>query len=43
LLDDQFHQLQLLQDKSAPNFVAEVITLFCKECEQIIGELTKLL
>uniref|UniRef100_A0ACD5ZD16 Uncharacterized protein n=1 Tax=Avena sativa TaxID=4498 RepID=A0ACD5ZD16_AVESA len=43
LLDDQFHQLQLLQDGSAPNFVAEVVKLFCEDGEHIIGELAKLL
>jgi hypothetical protein len=43
LLDDQFQQLQMLQDPSAPNFVAEVVTLFCQDGERIIGELAKLL
>uniref|UniRef100_A0ACD6APP7 Uncharacterized protein n=1 Tax=Avena sativa TaxID=4498 RepID=A0ACD6APP7_AVESA len=43
LLDDQFHQLQLLQDDGAPNFVAEVVTFFCEDGGQIIGELAKLL
>jgi hypothetical protein len=36
-------QLQMLQDGSAPNFVAEVVTLFCEDGERIIGELAKLL
>ncbi|CAD6265053.1 unnamed protein product [Miscanthus lutarioriparius] len=43
LLDDQFQQLQMLQDPSAPNFVSEVVTLFCHDGERIIGELAKLL
>ncbi|XP_051202378.1 histidine-containing phosphotransfer protein 1 isoform X2 [Lolium perenne] len=43
LLDDQFQQLQMLQDPSAPDFVAEVVTLFCEDGERIIGELAKLL
>ncbi|XP_074589056.1 histidine-containing phosphotransfer protein 1-like isoform X1 [Curcuma longa] len=43
LLDQQFQQLQMLQDASNPNFVAEVITLFCKDSEIILTELTKLL
>ncbi|XP_042457647.1 histidine-containing phosphotransfer protein 2-like isoform X2 [Zingiber officinale] len=43
LLDQQFQQLQMLQDASNPNFVAEVITLFCKDSEIILAELTKLL
>ncbi|KAF7046666.1 hypothetical protein CFC21_055684 [Triticum aestivum] len=41
MLDDQFRQLQMLQDESAPDFVAEVITLFCEEGKRIIGEITK--
>ncbi|XP_066326831.1 histidine-containing phosphotransfer protein 1-like [Miscanthus floridulus] len=41
LLDDQFQQLQMLQDPSAPNFVSEVVTLFCQDGERIIGELAK--
>uniref|UniRef100_A0ACD6ADY2 Uncharacterized protein n=1 Tax=Avena sativa TaxID=4498 RepID=A0ACD6ADY2_AVESA len=43
LLDDQFHQLQLLQERSTPNFVADVVKLFCEDGEQIIDELAKLL
>ncbi|PWZ53248.1 Histidine-containing phosphotransfer protein 1 [Zea mays] len=43
LLDDQFQQLQLLQDPSAPDFVSEVVTLFCQDGERIIEELAKLL
>jgi len=33
----------MLQDPSAPNFVSEVVTLFCHDGERIIGELAKLL
>jgi histidine-containing phosphotransfer protein len=43
LLDEQFQQLQLLQDPSAPDFVSEVVTLFCQDGERIIAELAKLL
>jgi histidine-containing phosphotransfer protein len=43
LLDEQFQQLQMLQDASAPDFVSEVVTLFCQDGERIIGELAKLL
>ncbi|RCV32257.1 hypothetical protein SETIT_6G244200v2 [Setaria italica] len=43
LLDEQFQQLQMLQDPSAPDFVSEVVTLFCQDGERIIGELAKLL
>ncbi|KAG8087647.1 hypothetical protein GUJ93_ZPchr0010g10605 [Zizania palustris] len=41
LLDDQFQQLQMLQDFSAPDFVSEVVTLFCDDGERIIGELAR--
>ncbi|CAO2177356.1 unnamed protein product, partial [Urochloa humidicola] len=43
LLDEQFQQLKLLQDPSAPDFVSEVVTLFCQDGERIIAELAKLL
>ncbi|XXG63046.1 hypothetical protein AAC387_Pa05g1316 [Persea americana] len=43
LLDEQFTQLQMLQDANNPGFVAEVISLFCEDSERILGELTKLL
>jgi histidine-containing phosphotransfer protein len=43
MLDDQFYQLQLLQDASAPNFVAEIVTLYCEDGKRIIDELAKLL
>ncbi|CAL9065692.1 histidine-containing phosphotransfer protein 2-like isoform X1 [Musa acuminata AAA Group] len=43
LLDQQFRQLQMLQDASSPGFVAEVITLFCEDSERMLTELTKLL
>ncbi|GMI71020.1 HPT phosphotransmitter 4 [Hibiscus trionum] len=41
MLDNQFNQLQDLQDSSNPNFVDEVITLFCNDAERIITELTR--
>ncbi|KAL6646364.1 hypothetical protein ACP70R_017972 [Stipagrostis hirtigluma subsp. patula] len=43
LLDEQFHQLKNLQDPSTPDFVSEVIALFCDDGVQIIDELAKLL
>uniref|UniRef100_B3TLT2 Histidine-containing phosphotransfer protein n=1 Tax=Elaeis guineensis var. tenera TaxID=51953 RepID=B3TLT2_ELAGV len=43
LLDEQFQQLQMLQDGSNPGFVAEVVTLFCEDSERILTELTKLM
>ncbi|KAF7092641.1 hypothetical protein CFC21_095102 [Triticum aestivum] len=41
LLDDQFRQLEMLQDEGNPDFVAKVVMLFCEEGERIIGELAK--
>ncbi|XP_077230566.1 histidine-containing phosphotransfer protein 2-like [Tasmannia lanceolata] len=41
LLDEQFTQLQMLQDANNPGFVAEVIALFCDDSERILAELTK--
>ena len=42
-LDDQFTQLQMLQDESNPDFVAEVINLFAEDSERLLSELTKAL
>ncbi|KAK1300683.1 Histidine-containing phosphotransfer protein 1 [Acorus calamus] len=39
VLDEQFKQLQMLQDSSNPGFVAEVIALFCEDSERILAEL----
>ncbi|KAK4744710.1 hypothetical protein SAY87_011022 [Trapa incisa] len=38
-LDEQFNQLQQLQDENNPNFVAEVATLFFEDSERILNEL----
>ncbi|KAK8553926.1 hypothetical protein V6N12_030905 [Hibiscus sabdariffa] len=43
VLDNQFNQLQDLQDSSNPNFVEEVIALFCNDAERIITELNRYL
>ncbi|XP_058087262.1 histidine-containing phosphotransfer protein 2-like isoform X2 [Magnolia sinica] len=43
LLDEQFTQLQMLQDANNPGFVAEVVALFCEDSERILAELTKYL
>eukprot|EP00850_Spirogloea_muscicola_P021505 SM000252S09057 [mRNA] locus=s252:135125:137083:+ [translate_table: standard] len=40
ILDDQFTQLQLLQDESNPEFVTEVITLFFEDSEKLLQDLT---
>ncbi|KAL6535354.1 peroxiredoxin type-2 [Orobanche minor] len=39
-LDGQFGQLQLLQDESSPDFVVEVVTLFFKDSERLLNDLT---
>ncbi|KAF6138694.1 hypothetical protein GIB67_009888 [Kingdonia uniflora] len=38
-LDDQFTQLQQLQDESNPDFVFEVVTLFFEDSQRLINEL----
>jgi len=42
-LDDQFNQLEQLQDESNPDFVVKVITLFFDDAERLLNELTKTL
>lgn len=41
LLDEQFSQLQQLQDENTPDFVEEVVALFFEDSERILGELTE--
>ncbi|KAK9919716.1 hypothetical protein M0R45_028297 [Rubus argutus] len=43
VLDEQFNQLQLLQDDSNPNFVVEVVSLFFEDSERLLNDLTKTL
>ncbi|KAK8633850.1 hypothetical protein V6N13_014685 [Hibiscus sabdariffa] len=40
-LDEQFHQLQQLQDN--PDFVVETVSLFFEDSERLLNELTKAL
>lgn len=40
-LDDQFSQLQMLQDESSPDFVEEVVTLFFDDTEKLLENLTE--
>ncbi|KAH9311230.1 hypothetical protein KI387_026265, partial [Taxus chinensis] len=42
-LDEQFTQLQMLQDARNPGFVADVISLFAEDSEKLLTELTKTL
>ncbi|KAK2456479.1 histidine-containing phosphotransfer protein [Trifolium repens] len=39
-LDNQFNQLEQLQDESNPDFVVEVVTLFFDDAERLLNELT---
>ncbi|CAN1196625.1 Histidine-containing phosphotransfer protein 1 [Linum perenne] len=41
ILDDQFTQLQSLQDESNPDFVVEVVSLFFEDSERLINELAQ--
>ncbi|KAF5744180.1 putative histidine-containing phosphotransfer protein 4 [Tripterygium wilfordii] len=43
LVDDQFAELQKLQDQSTPDFVAEFVTLFFEDCEKLINNMAKAL
>ncbi|GLT64467.1 hypothetical protein SLA2020_369580 [Shorea laevis] len=42
-LDEQFNQLQQLQDESNPDFVVEVVSLFFEDSERLLNELGKAL
>ncbi|KAH7543153.1 histidine-containing phosphotransfer protein 1 isoform X1 [Ziziphus jujuba] len=42
-LDDQFNQLQQLQDESNPDFVVEVVYVFFEDSERLLNELAKTL
>lgn len=42
-LDEQFNQLQQLQDENNPDFVVEVVSLFFKDSERLMDELNKAL
>ncbi|KAG0614528.1 hypothetical protein M758_6G184300 [Ceratodon purpureus] len=41
ILDDQFSQLQMLQDESTPDFVEEVVTLFFDDSVKLLENLTE--
>ncbi|KAK8484255.1 hypothetical protein V6N13_139739 [Hibiscus sabdariffa] len=42
-LDEQFTQLQELQDENNPDFVVEVVSLFFEDSERLLNELSKAL
>ncbi|KAE8678141.1 Histidine-containing phosphotransfer protein 1 [Hibiscus syriacus] len=42
-LDEQFTQLQELQDENNPDFVVEVVSLFFEDSDRLLNELTKAL
>lgn len=39
-IDEQYSQLQMLQDESNPEFVEEVVTLFFTDSERLLENLT---
>ncbi|XP_055816824.1 histidine-containing phosphotransfer protein 1-like isoform X1 [Solanum dulcamara] len=43
ILDEQYIQLQQLQDESNPDFVVEVVSLFFEDSERLLNELAKAL
>ncbi|CAA6663489.1 unnamed protein product [Spirodela intermedia] len=40
-LDEQFSQVQQLQDETNPDFVYEVVTLFIQDSERLLSELAR--
>jgi histidine-containing phosphotransfer peotein len=43
VLDEQFLQLQQLQDHTSPNFVSEVVNIYFHESEKLLTNLRSLL
>ncbi|KAI4349572.1 hypothetical protein L6164_010146 [Bauhinia variegata] len=42
-LDDQFTQLQKLQDESSPDFVIEVVTMYFDDSENLLNKMARVL
>ncbi|RWW28949.1 hypothetical protein BHE74_00006706 [Ensete ventricosum] len=42
-LDEQFYQLEELQDESSPNFVEEVVTLFFRDSSRLMANIDQAL
>ncbi|CAN6442599.1 unnamed protein product [Victoria cruziana] len=42
-LDEQFKQVQMLQDNNSPGFMADIVTLYCQDSDRILAEISQAL